>query len=191
MKGYFRRGVARKMLKKYQLALADFEKALELDPKNIQCKNEIKLVREQLLLEKNSEKNVKETSGKRSRMEYFPTQIPSNPFLFYQDWRELGEDEQSKLKYLKMIGGSTLGTIFEASILEPNIWIEIINILEREDDFKFQLEILHGLCRTRNSSSLLLFLEKDERTSRLEQAFFNMFCLFILFLSFRGINNGW
>ncbi|XP_074595160.1 mitochondrial import receptor subunit TOM70-like [Brevipalpus obovatus] len=164
IKGYYRRGLARKMLNKLKFALEDFEKTLELDPKNIQCGNEIKTIHKQLLLEQKSTKTLRESGDNRPKMKYFPTQVPSNPYYFYQDWRELDEDGQNKLKYLKMIGGSTLGTIFDSSILEPNIWIEIINILEKENDSQFTLEILHGLCKTKNSSSLLLFLEKDERT---------------------------
>ncbi|RWS08032.1 heat shock protein 70 (HSP70)-interacting-like protein [Dinothrombium tinctorium] len=180
VKALYRRGIARKQLHRYNQALNDFEHVLKLDSNNKQAKSEIEAIKRLLQSSVNIEiKPISKSSAFRSKqplinvpieevdMKKFPIALPNNmpttSYQFYRDWKELrGENIDLKLQYLLNIGAINLSKIFSNSI-EPEMFCEILPILEQCNDNYFVYTLLSNFTKISRFGSLVLFLQKPDK----------------------------
>lgn len=184
IKGYHRRGLARKLRCQYKLALEDFQKVLFLDKKNQQALNEIEeinrllnshepvrikaIYKSELTKCRDKPLDIKiEKSQNEEMMDLISNQcpevIPINSFQFYHQWREM--NDESKIEYLTMIGPQQLSEIFKNSI-EPLIFCDILRILQYVQDVLFKYQLLFHLTSIVRFKILVLFLEEEEKNSK-------------------------
>lgn len=188
VKAYYRRGALRKQLHRYNLALEDFNKVIQLDTNNKEAHNEIKFINE--LISKNKkikiepiEKPKEFQSNKplvnvpiqqfESQLKITDIKVPSKvPQTYYQfecDWRELVGPNKFKLRleYLQMTDTdeNKLSEIFLLGI-EPQVLFDIIEVLEHCKDPYFVLRILNLLTEVPRFDTYMLFQTDTEKQSQ-------------------------
>ncbi|RWS29408.1 heat shock protein 70 (HSP70)-interacting-like protein [Leptotrombidium deliense] len=180
VKGYFRRGIARKLLNKHVDAYSDFNTVLQMEPNNKQAREELAIVKK--VLGPKHAKITVDTKPKRNKLEAMdvemqnenrreikytvtlPKELPKTSFEFYCHWRELKKEEGNdlKLEYISKIGAHSFAAIFDKSI-EPEVFSEILFVLELSNDFEFVFSLLSNFTRTTRFGSLILFLGEAEK----------------------------
>jgi len=187
-KGYYRRGLARKQLHRFVLALNDFNYVLKLDPNNKEAKREIDfiegLIKSKAVIDvKPIDKQIELQSNKplvcipivedknSLNIGEFEVKLPQNvPKTYYQfecDWRQLVgvQSIQLRLKYLEMIGSDKIKNLFTFTF-EPQIISDIITTISNSSDSNFIIDILNEMTRIPRFETLVLFLSKSDKQSK-------------------------
>lgn len=188
-KAYYRRGLSRKELHQYKLALTDFKKALELSPNDDNIKQEIDSL--QLFLSTTSKVRIqpalkmphlqskvpmKQVAIKNENVVANSTDVnladdikklvfsrtPKSYNEFEFDWRTLSAlGNADKLEYLEMIGLTCWENIFKFSF-EPKMLLQVLQTLWHSKNQQFVFQVLQLLTKMPRFNLSVEFFDQDE-----------------------------
>lgn len=188
VKGYYRRGMARKLLNRFVLALNDFNYVLKLEPNNKEAKREVDYIQslfkskaiidvKPIVKQKEFVSNkplinikVKEKKSKINEIEVkLPQNVPKTYYQFECDWRQLVgvHSIQLRLKYLQMIGFDKITNLF-SNTFEPQIMSDILFTISHSNDPNFLSNVLNQMTKIPRFETLVLFLSEADKKSKFQ-----------------------
>ena len=162
VKGYLRRGAARKALGKFNFALSDFQKALKIQPKNTQARNEVNGIKQILETKKKFKRanTVKSKSKRKTKIRKIEQTVETQIFRqMFENANKLKKEDKNKIFYGQLVvgppgsGKTTYCNVIQqymTNVLHRNV--AIINLDPNNENMEYHPLI--NICELINSEDV-------------------------------------